>query len=97
MLLNVFVYRDKALGCYDAPIFLKDDKEQYAQGIVRACIKASPEDVMNLKDKALYYLGQFDDDKGLFLLLEHEEKLLDLEDYFPRKEPVKEVGEEHVN
>lgn len=83
MILNIYVYRDKKLGCYDKPLFEKDDKEQFSEQIVRSVKKSTEQDKPFIIDKALYYLGQYDDIKGVFLLLDHEEKLLDLEDYLP--------------
>lgn len=86
MLLNIYVYRDKSLSCYDKPFFEQADKEQYSTSVARSIVKSNAAEQARIKDLALYYLGQFDDIKGQFILLEKEEKLLDCEDFIPRKE-----------
>lgn len=83
MIKNIYVIRDKSLQCYDIPRFVNEDKQQYCESIVRGLKKATPQDKMNLKDYALYFIGQYDDNTGKFMLVE-EEKLLDYEDYLPK-------------
>ena len=77
----VYVLRDKKLQSYLDPFFKDDDPEKTTIKTSRG-LKLIPEDEKpRAKDMALYYLGKFDDESGKFDLLEHEEKLLDYEDY----------------
>lgn len=77
----IFCYRDKKLGCYTTPHFEIQDKEHFAEAIIRSIKKSQPTDRGNIIDMALYYLGFFDDVEGTFVLLPTPEKLLDCEDY----------------
>ena len=82
----VFALRDKKLGAYQNPFYRVDDKEHVIEDYTRSAKLASPADRARVADLSLYYLGEFDDIKGEFILLEQSEKLLDLEDYVPKKE-----------
>ena len=86
----VFCLRDKKLGAFDLPQFKKEDKEHVLEDTVRSLRLVSPEqsDRSRLADQALYYVGEYDDLTGKLSQLDEEEKLLDFEDYIPRKESV---------
>lgn len=86
--LYVYSVRDKKLGAFDAPHFAHDDPEHMSEGISRELKRIKPEDISRAADCALYYLGQFDDIEGKFELLASPEKLIDYEDYVPRKSEV---------
>ena len=81
MKLYIYCLRDKKLGSYEPPIFKNVDTEHFTEASARGLRLLSDEEKPRAKDMALYYLGEFDDTKGKFELLEHEEKLLDYEDY----------------
>lgn len=85
----IFILRDKKLGAFENPIFRVDDKEHVVESYVRGLRMISSEEIARARDMSLYYLGDFDDVEGRFNLLEREEKLLDFEDYIPRKEESK--------
>lgn len=89
----VFALRDKKLGAYQDPIFKVEDKEHVVESYARGLKLIRPEEVARARDMSLYYLGEYDDINGTFNLLEHEEKLLDFEDFIPRKDEIKDVGE----
>lgn len=91
--MKIYVYsaRDKKLGAYQFPEYKVEDPEHVAEGTARA-LKVVPLDNIEkarLNDQALYYLGSFDDISGKFDLLAEPEKLIDYEDYLPRKDEVK--------
>lgn len=89
----VYILRDKKLGAYENPILRVDDVEHVVESYVRGLKLISPEEAVRARDMSLYYLGTFDDVIGKFELIEHEEKLLDFEDYIPRKEEAKDGGQ----
>lgn len=82
----VFCLRDKKLGAYQNPFYRNDDKEHVIEDYVRSAKLSPASDRARVADLALYFLGAFDDIKGEFVLTEQPEKLLDLEDYVPKKE-----------
>lgn len=89
--MKVYVYsvRDKKLGAYSAPVVKNDDPEHLSEIMSRSMKKMEdPQQIVEARDCALYYLGQFDDIKGKFECLAEPEKLLDYEDYLPRKEEI---------
>ena len=89
----IYILRDKKLGAYDNPILRVDDVEHVVESYVRALKVCSPEEAVRARDMTLNYFGTFDDVTGKFDLLDHEEKLLDFEDYIPRKEEAKDGGQ----
>lgn len=89
----VFVLRDKKLGAYQDPIFKVEDKEHVVESYARGLKLIRSEEVARARDMSLYFLGEYDDINGNFNLLEHEEKLLDFEDFIPRKDEKEHVGE----
>lgn len=86
----IIATRDKKLGAYDMPLrFETQDVEHITESFIRSA-KLSPENMISqVADRSVYYLGIFDDITGKFKLLDEAEKLLDLEDYVPRKETSK--------
>lgn len=88
MKLYVYSVRDKKLGAFGAPKFANDDSEHMAEGVARDLKRIKPEQISEASDCSLYYLGQFDDISGKFELLPQPEKLIDYEDYVPRKSEV---------
>lgn len=91
----IYCVRDKKLGAYDSPHYANDDSEHMAEGIARELKRIEAKDIAKASDMALYYLGQFDDITGKFDLLAEPEKLIDYEDYVPRKSEVISHGESH--
>ena len=89
MKLYVYSVRDKKLGAYGAPRFANDDSEHMSEGVARDLKRIKPEQIDEAADCALYYLGKFDDISGKFELLDQPEKLIDYEDYVPRKKDLK--------
>ena len=82
----IYCVRDKKLGAYDAPHFKNEDQEHVVEMTARS-LKLIPADkISRAADQALYFLGMFDDVQGKFELLDQPEKLLDYEDYVPRKQ-----------
>lgn len=81
----IYCVRDKKLGAYDSPHYSNDDAEHMSEGIARELKRIKPEDISRAADCALYYMGKFDDISGKFELLDEPEKLIDYEDYVPRK------------
>lgn len=88
--MKIYVYcaRDKKLGAYQFPEYKTEDKEHIAEGTARSLkvVQVEAIEKARLRDQALYFMGSFDDVKGKFDLLEEPEKLIDYEDYLPRKE-----------
>lgn len=80
MMKNIYVYRDKAVGYYTAPIFSEISPDAYKENACRAAVKANDGEIAQIRDMALYRIGTFDDDKGVITGIEPE-KLCDLEDY----------------
>lgn len=85
MKLYVYSLRDKKLQSFEAPVFKDDEPERCKEKSARGLRLVGEEDKARARDMALYYLGTFDDESGKFELLDHEEKLLDYEDYLPRE------------
>lgn len=90
--MKLFIYcaRDKKLGAYQVPEYKTEDPEHISEGTARslAVVQGETIEKARLKDQALYFMGYFDDVKGKFELLEEPQKLIDYEDYLPRKESV---------
>lgn len=84
----LYFYRDKKLSCFSNPIFENMDSEHFAETIARSCKLITPDQYADVKDKALYILGTFDDISGKFSLLSEPRKLIDLEDYVPTREEI---------
>ena len=82
----VFAVRDKKLGAFGDPVFKVEDVEHVTEIAVRSLKDVPVEQLGRVRDQALYYLGEFDDVKAEFSLLEHPEKICDYEDYLPRVE-----------
>lgn len=85
MKLYIYSVRDKKLGAFDSPHFAHDDSEHMSESIARELKRIKPEEISRAADCALYYMGTFDDISGKFELLAEPEKLIDYEDYVPRK------------
>lgn len=85
MKLYVYSLRDKKLQHYQPPVFKDDEPERCSEKIARGLRLIRDEEKARARDMALYYLGFFDDETGKFELLEHEEKLLDYEDYLQKE------------
>ena len=85
MKLYVYSLRDKKLQSYQPPVFKDDEPERCTEKTARGLRLITDEEKARARDMALYYLGTFDDESGKFDLLEHEEKLLDYEDYLPKE------------
>lgn len=81
MKLYIYTIRDKKLQSYEPPVFKDDEPERCKEKTARGLRLIEESAKARARDMALYYLGQFDDETGKFELLEHEEKLLDYEDY----------------
>ena len=81
MKLYIYTIRDKKLQSFEPPVFKDDDPERCAEKSARGLRLIEDAAKSRARDMSLYYLGQFDDQTGKFELLEHEEKLLDYEDY----------------
>lgn len=88
MKLYVYCVRDKKLGAFDAPHFAHDDSEHMSESIARELKRIKAEEISRAADCALYFMGIFDDISGKFELLDEPEKLIDYEDYVPRKTEV---------
>jgi len=88
MIVNVISLFDRLVGAYTAPAYTKTDKKYLAEEYRRAIVSA-PEKLFDLKDRELYLLGTFDDERCEFNLLEKPEFLCRLDDFFPKKEETK--------
>lgn len=86
MILKVFVYRNKKMGCYTNPIFIQENEENTEVNMTRAIIAAGKEESKKYKSLALYKLGTFDDVKGKFELLDEPELLVDCDDIIAKVE-----------
>ena len=83
----IFCLRDKKLNSWDVPHFEDIDVEHKVESAIRGLkLVSDPLQIVRARDMALYHLGYFDDNEGQFILLEKEVKLLDYEDYLPKKE-----------
>lgn len=81
----VFVYRDNLMKAYAMPLFTNEDKEHVIAGTIRGLGAITDVDtITKIKDQSLYYLGVFDDEKGIFIT-EEPEKLFDCIDYLNLK------------
>lgn len=81
MRLYIYSIRDKKLQSFEPPVFKDDEPERCKEKTARGLRLIEEKDKPRCKDMALYFLGEFDDESGKFELLDHEEKLLDYEDY----------------
>jgi len=72
MILNIFAFKDNALGCFTQPFYNDVPAENVGVGVTRAIISAIPEKRAGYKHKVLYKIGQFDDCKGKFTECDHE-------------------------
>lgn len=92
--MKKFIYsvRDKKLGAYGAPHFSNEDSEHTVAMVVRGLVRTPSSEIDEVADQALYFLGEFDDISAKFNLLAEPEKLVDYEDYVPRKAEVKSNG-----
>ena len=81
MKLYIYTLRDKKLQSYEPPVFKDDEPARTTEKTARGLKLIGEADKGRARDMSLYYLGLFDDQTGKFELLEHEEKLLDYEDY----------------
>lgn len=87
--MKKFIYclRDKKLNSWDIPFFTNEDPEHRTEESVRGLkLIADPLQAVRARDMALYHLGYFDDIACKFELFDDEVKLLDYEDYLPKKE-----------
>ena len=72
MKLNIFAFKDNALGCYTQPFYNDVPAENVAVGITRAITGADPLKRGVYKHKVLFKLGMFDDSIGKFIECDHE-------------------------
>lgn len=87
--MKLFIYgvRDKKLGAMpNGPVFRRDDVEHMTELYVRSVRVTEESQRSEVADQALYFLGTFDDVQMKFELLPEVEKLVDAEDYLPKKE-----------
>ena len=82
----IYALRDKKLGCFEPPHFSDDDTKTTLAKTFRGLKLLDSKEAPRAKDMSLYYLGKFDDESGKFELLEHEEKLIDYEDYIVKED-----------
>lgn len=83
---NVYVLRNKKISAYLDPFFRVEDKKQIEVDLSRFCIleKAKAQE-LHYDECELYYLGQYDDEKGVCLFLDDKEFIVDLNQYFVEK------------
>lgn len=85
--MTIFTLYNKKVGFYNPPTFAQMEKEAVKANLYRFC-------QMNLKEARkshydeceLYYLGDFDDLRCEFKLLDKPEFLLDLTPLFPKED-----------
>ena len=86
MILNIYAFKDNALGCYTQPFYNDIPAENLIVGIQRAIVAAEKSKRSTWKHKVLYRLGVFDDATGkiencdLELVLDCDEILARLDD-----------------
>lgn len=86
MILNIYAFKDNALGCFTQPFYNDVPVENVGVGTTRAIIGATPDKRAAYKHKVLFKLGTFDDVKGKFtecdyeLVLDCDEVLARLDD-----------------
>lgn len=83
MKLNVYVIYDSVVEAYGRPMFEVMDPEQFAQTYTRAIV-SEPDKFFQVQDSDLYLLGNFDDIKGEFNLLDEPKKIARLGDAYKR-------------
>lgn len=85
--MKKFVYcvRDKKLGAFGTPVCSNEDSEHVVAMTCRSLVRTPADQISETADQALYFLGEFDDISGKFNLVAEPEKLMDYEDYVPRK------------
>lgn len=81
MIKYVYAYKDKRLKFYQTPMILDIDHEHFTEGAIRGAIQLQGEERIKARDLSAYYLGQFDDVKGIFITETEPVKLFDVEDY----------------
>lgn len=98
MKLAILMFRNKALGCYTAPIFDDHDPEVVAKQFARS-ILSDKSLAAKYKNLDLYYFGDFDDESGNIKITD-KVKLLDCDDLFnaakEKKLGVEDGGSEKV-
>lgn len=63
MIIHLYAYKDKNLGCYTAPIPYEDEPEKLCTKIKRSVFSTSE---TKLAGKILVYLGSYDDETAEF-------------------------------
>lgn len=85
MKLGVYAYKNKMLGAFNAPLFDRDDYENYTTILVRSIKLADKKVKFSMKGLELYKIGTFDDVTGVIVpcmnyLLDVDTILAEVED-----------------
>lgn len=80
MILDVLCYRNKKMKCFANPIYTQEKLENMELNVTRAIIAGGPAAKEKMKGLALYHLGTFDDEKGVFDLMKEPELMFDVDD-----------------
>ena len=82
---NVYVLRNRKINAYLDPFLKVEDSKQVSVDLSRFCILEKDEAIKShFNECELYQLGTYDDEKGVILLFDEKEFIVDLEQYFPK-------------
>lgn len=74
----VYCFYSYKVGCYSIPMFRFESPEDMVEAVKRDYITGKDVDRVAISECELYYLGTFDDKKGVFVLHETPQSLIDL-------------------
>lgn len=89
MILDVYSFKNKALGSFTTPTFSQEKRENVAPSLKRSIYFGGKEAQAKYSKLALYCLGTFDDEAGKFDLFKDPEFILDCDDIIAQIPEVK--------
>lgn len=86
MEMSVYSFKNKFLGVFSQPFYVEVGPENYSASMTRSILTSDDsKKTAKIAGCQLYYLGKFDDEKGLFDLLGDPKVLIDCDDVIARR------------
>lgn len=84
MTIHIYALCNDYLGCFDAPMFRQESEADIQEGLRRSILTDPDGAYKNFAhEKALFYLGEYDDITGIIKPIEQPKKILALAKLFP--------------
>lgn len=80
MILNIYALKDKELGCFLNPYYTDTTADNSAEHLRRFLSNEELDKISKFRHKSLYWLGTFDDARGVVVAEKESRFLFDCDD-----------------